>query len=163
MARHVEATTTIEPITVGQKVGATFGPFPRSQLGAPTTMIRASLLLAGVAAAVHLTFFLAESVLFMREPVYRRFGTETVADARAQRVFELHQDFYNHFLGIGAAIGIALAVGNPVGVRWALLAFCCGSMTAAAVVLAVSKPDLVRASGVQGARPLLALVLLVAA
>jgi putative membrane protein len=123
----------------------------------------ASLLFAGVAAAVHVMFFVTESVLFMREPVYRRFGTETVEEARAQRVFALNQGFYNLFLAIGAAAGIALAVGNPVGARWALVAFCCGSMAAAAVVLAVSKPDLARASGIQGAPPVLALLFMLAA
>jgi putative membrane protein len=123
-------------------------------------MTIASLVLAGVAAGIHVLFFLMESVLFMREDVYRRFGAKTREEAATQRLFAFNQGFYNLFLAAGTVAGIAMASGNDVGRDWVLVAFGCAFMVGAALVLVVSERKMIRAAAIQGAAPAVALVLM---
>jgi putative membrane protein len=123
-------------------------------------MTATSLVLAGVAAAVHVLVFIMESVLFMREDVYHRFGARTHQEAASQRLFAFNQGFYNLFLAAGTAVGIVMASGNEVGRDWALVAFGCLFMVGAAVVLVVSERRMIRAAAIQGAVPLAALLLM---
>ena len=119
------------------------------------TMILA-LAAAVIAALVHVWFFAMESLWFMRPAVWRRFGLTSEADAAIVRSFAFNQGFYNLFLAIGVAVGIALvAVGDPVAARSVIL-FACGSMIAAGVVLYLHNPRFLRAAALQVVPPLIA-------
>lgn len=91
---------------------------------------------AALAAGVHVWFFALESLWFMRPLVYRRFGVTSAADARVVQAFAFNQGFYNLFLAVGVAAGIALVVvGQPLSGR-AIVLFSCAAMVAAGIVLA---------------------------
>lgn len=125
-----------------------------------TVMVIAALVLAALAAAVHVYIFVLESLSWTSPRTRAVFGT-TAEEAEATRLLAFNQGFYNLFLAVVTGIGIA-AVGlghNAVGS--ALLFAGLGSMLAAAVVLAVSASDKARAAVVQGAFPALAVLLLV--
>ena len=111
-----------------------------------------------VAALIHLWFFVLESLWFMRPAVYRRFSIESEADATVVRSFAFNQGFYNLFLAVGVAIGIALvALRNPAAGE-AILLFACGSMIAAGVVLYLHNPRFLRAAAIQVVPPLIAVI-----
>ena len=112
---------------------------------------------AVLAALIHAWFFVLESVWFLRESVWRRFGISSDADARIVRSWAYNQGFYNLFLAVGVAIGMALtSAGNPAAGR-AIVLFACGSMIAASVVLVTHSPQLLRAGLIQGLPPLVAI------
>ena len=115
-----------------------------------------------VAALIHLWFFVLESLWFMRPAVYRRFSIESEADATVVRSFAFNQGFYNLFLAVGVAIGIALvALRNPAAGE-AILLFACGSMIAAGVVLVLHNPRFARAAAIQIVPPLVAVLAILA-
>ena len=58
----------------------------------------------GLAALLHVLFFVMESVLFMRPDVHRRFGLRTREEAELVRPMAYNQGFYNLFLAIGAVV-----------------------------------------------------------
>lgn len=126
-------------------------------------MTTTGLAMAGVAAATHVLFFVMESVLFMREDVYRRFGASTREEAESQRLFAFNQGFYNLFLAAGTAAGVVLAAGNEVGRDWAMVAFGCLFMVGASLVLLASDRRMGRAAAIQGLPPALALAAMLAA
>jgi len=120
------------------------------------------LVAAIVAALIHLWFFVLESLWFMRPAVYRRFSIESEADATVVRSFAFNQGFYNLFLAVGVAIGIALvALRNPAAGE-AILLFACGSMIAAGVVLYLHNPRFLRAAAIQVVPPLIAVIAILA-
>lgn len=116
------------------------------------------LIFAGLAALLHTLFFCVESVWFISKKLYRRFGVETAEDAEKMRVMAFNQGFYNLFLAIGAVLGIVLFLNGDLVVGSTLILFTCGSMIAAAIVLIISKPELLRAAAIQGLPPLLAVL-----
>ena len=122
--------------------------------GMPIVAIAAAI----VAALVHVWFFVLESVRFMRPEVWRRFGLASEADARVVRSFAFNQGFYNLFLAVGVAIGIGLAGLGNVDAGRAIVAFACGSMVAAGVVLVAHNPTFLRAAAVQAVPPVVALI-----
>jgi putative membrane protein len=111
---------------------------------------------AAVAAAVHVWFFVLESVWFMRPAVWRRFGLASEADARVVRSFAFNQGFYNLFLAAGVALGLALVAAGEVGAGRAVALFALGSMVAAGIVLFLHNPGFLRAAAVQAGPPLVA-------
>jgi putative membrane protein len=114
-----------------------------------------------LAAVIHVWFFLMESVWFLREWVWRRFGLASEADARVVKSWAYNQGFYNLFLAVGVAIGLTLvAMGDPAAGRGIVL-FACGSMIAAGVVLGLHSPGLLRAAAIQALPPLVAVLGLV--
>lgn len=122
-------------------------------------MILASLLFASIAALLHVYIFTMESVTWARPATWKRFGVASQADADTTRTLAYNQGFYNLFLAIGALVGIvAVALGRPI-VGWTLVFSCCGSMLLAAVVLAASGRQYLRAAAIQGTTPLIAVVL----
>ena len=125
------------------------------------TMILA-LVAAIVAALIHAWFFVLESLWFMRPAVYQRFSIESEADATVVRSFAFNQGFYNLFLAVGVAIGIALvALRNPAAGE-AILLFACGSMIAAGLVLYLHNPRFLRAAAIQAVPPLIAVIAILA-
>jgi putative membrane protein len=110
------------------------------------------------AALIHLWFFAMESIWFMRESVWRRFGLKTDAEARIVASFAYNQGFYNLFLAVGVAVGLTLvASGDPTSGR-AIVLFACGSMIAAGVVLVLHSSAFLRAAAIQAVPPLVALL-----
>ena len=110
------------------------------------------------AAAIHAWFFVLESVWFMRPSVHRRFGLASEADARIVRSFAYNQGFYNLFLAVGAALGVARAAVGDSGNGVPIMLFACGSMVAAGVVLVAHNPKFLQAALIQIVPPLLAIL-----
>jgi putative membrane protein len=113
---------------------------------------------AVLAALVHAWFFVLESVWFMRESVWRRFGLASESDARVVRSFAWNQGFYNLFLAVGIAIGLTLVAAGDATAGRAIVLFACGSMIAAGVVLVLHNPAFLRAAAIQVVPPLVAVV-----
>lgn len=122
-------------------------------------MIVAALVLAGIAALLHVYIFTMESIAWTSPKVRATFGTSE-AEAEATREMAFNQGFYNLFLAIVTGIGIALITTGAVAIGSALLFAGAGSMAAAALVLLLSSPDKRGAALKQGTIPLLAVVAL---
>jgi putative membrane protein len=116
----------------------------------------AACVFAALAALVHVYIFVLESVRWRHPATRRVFGTtEETAEVTAPLAY--NQGFYNLFLAIGTAVGIALVDGRrEAGV--ALIVFGVGSMLAAALVLVTADRSKARAALVQGLLPALALL-----
>lgn len=114
---------------------------------------------AGLAALLHVYIFSMESVTWTSARTRAVFGT-SADEAETTKELAFNQGFYNLFLAIVTAAGIAmLAAGNrSAGV--ALIIAGTGSMLAAALVLLLSSPDKSRAAITQGVLPFIALALL---
>jgi putative membrane protein len=124
-----------------------------------------------IAALIHVYIFVMESLLWRRPAVWKVFGAPSQEDADIMRPWALNQGFYNLFLAIGAIAGVILALAAShgthshdsaaagAGVGMVLLAT--ASMLAAAVVLIVSNPKMLRGAAIQGAAPLVALIVTV--
>ncbi|ROQ37275.1 putative membrane protein [Frondihabitans sp. PhB188] len=74
-------------------------------------MLIAALVVAGLAALLHIVFFVLESVLWRRPTVFGRFGIATQAEADTIRPMAYNQGFYNLALAIGVIVGIVLLGG----------------------------------------------------
>lgn len=120
-----------------------------------------ALIVAALAALLHVLIFVMESVQWTRPRVWRRFGVADQQAADIIRPMAYNQGFYNLFLAIGAAVGVVLWAVNGTGdiVGRTLLLFSLGSMLAAAVVLVTSGRKYVRPAAVQGTLPLLGVLL----
>ncbi len=123
-------------------------------------MLIAACVFAALAALVHVYIFVLESVRWQHPATRRVFGT-TEETAAITQPLAYNQGFYNLFLAIGTAVGIALVDGSrDVGI--ALIVFGVGSMLAAALVLVTADASKLRAAVVQGLFPVISLVLLLA-
>jgi putative membrane protein len=115
-------------------------------------------LAALVAAAIHVLFFVMESVRFTEPATYQRFFVASQADAETLKPFAFNQGFYNLFLAVGAVAGvIALNSGHAEAGR-ALILLACGSMAAAGIVLVAYDRRFARAGLIQAIPPLVAIV-----
>jgi putative membrane protein len=111
---------------------------------------------AALAALVHVYIFVLESVRWQHPETRKVFGT-TEETAAITQPLAYNQGFYNLFLGVGTAVGIAIMDSNrDAGV--ALVVFGVGSMVAAALVLVTADSSKLRAAVVQGLFPALALL-----
>ena len=117
--------------------------------------------LVAVAAALHVLFFVMESLLFMRPEVRRRFGLSR-EHAEVVRPMAFNQGFYNLFLAAGAAVGIVLVHTDDDTAGVAVAAFACAVMLGAALVLVATDRRFLPAAAVQGVPPLAALALIAA-
>ncbi|GAA1005685.1 DUF1304 family protein [Nocardiopsis tropica] len=121
-------------------------------------MIVVGLVLAAVAALVHCFIFYLESIAWTSPRARAAFGT-TEETAEITRPLALNQGFYNLFLAIAVAAGIA--VFGPARTVGATLVYAgVVSMVAAAAVLVISDRTKARAAAIQGTAPLLAIVAL---
>jgi len=112
-----------------------------------------------LAAAIHVYFFLLESVWFMEPRVWRRFGVESTDEAGTVRSFAYNQGFYNLFLAVGVGLGLVLSATGSIEAGRAIVLFACGSMVAAGAVLFLHTPGFLRAAAVQAVPPLLAVLM----
>ncbi|UTT63564.1 DUF1304 domain-containing protein [Microcella humidisoli] len=122
------------------------------------------LVLAGMAATLHVAFFVLESVLF-RLPFGRRlFGVRAEHDSPPLRLFAVNQGLYNLGLGIVVFLGIVLVAidaGSIAGV--AVIVTGCAIMGLAGAGLALTAPPrMIPIALAQGVPPLLAIVALLA-
>ena len=120
-------------------------------------MLTVALVLAGLAALLHVYIFWLESLAF--DTAGRKAFGVAAADAPVMKPWAFNQGFYNLFLAVGTAVGIAMTPSDRhAGI--ALVVLGVGSMLVAAVVLISSDPGKARGALVQGTIPLLTLLAL---
>jgi putative membrane protein len=118
--------------------------------------------LAGIlAGAIQVLIFCMESLWWTRPNVQKRFR-QSPEQAQATKLFAYNQGFYNLFLAIGVFGGFALVLAGHHTAGMVLATWSCLSMLAAAIVLVTSAPQMRRGAVIQGAAPLLFLLLLLA-
>lgn len=122
-------------------------------------MIIIGLVLAGLAALLHVYIFFMESIAWTSPRVRATFGIGE-AEALATKEMAFNQGFYNLFLAIVTAAGIVGFALGQVGIGAALVFAGAGSMAAAALVLLLSSPDKRKAALTQGTLPLLGVIAL---
>ena len=122
-------------------------------------MVTAALIFAGLAAVLHVCIFVLESLQWTAPRTRATFGT-TLEEAEATKELAFNQGFYNLFLAIVTGIGVGFTISGGTRVGAALVLAGVGSMLAAAVVLLASSPDKARSAVVQGAFPLVAVILI---
>jgi len=119
---------------------------------------------AALAALLHVYIFVMESIQWTRPRVWKRFGVTDQAAADTVKPMAYNQGFYNLFIAIGVAIGLALYwAGGPATTAdvagRTLVLFGLGSMSAAALVLSTSGARYLRPALIQGTLPLIGFVL----
>jgi len=115
--------------------------------------------LAGIlAGAIHVLIFCMESLWWTSPGVRTRFR-QLPAQAQATKLFAFNQGFYNLFPAVGVFAGLTLVLTGHVVSGLTLATWSCASMLGAAVVLAASAREMRRGAIVQGAAPLLFLLL----
>ena len=125
-------------------------------------MINVALIFSALAALLHVYIFVLESLRWTSPRTRAVFGT-TAEEAQTTKMLAFNQGFYNLFLAIVTAVGIAAVMLGHRSSGAALIFAGVGSMLAAAVVLLLSSPDKARASVTQGTLPLIGIALLAAA
>jgi putative membrane protein len=123
-------------------------------------MLTAGLILAGLAAALHVYIFYMESLAWTRPSTRAVFGT-TAEEAESSKELAFNQGFYNLFLAVVTGVGIALTAAGADDVGPALVLAGTGSMAAAAAVLVLGNRGRASAALKQGLLPLLAVVAVV--
>jgi putative membrane protein len=103
------------------------------------------LVLAGLAAAIHVYIFVLESLLWTAPRTRATFGT-TAEVAETTRPLAFNQGFYNLFLAVIVVVGIVLVATGSTGVGAALVFAGAGSMVAAGLVLLLSDRSKARAA-----------------
>ena len=116
------------------------------------------LLAAVLAALVHVLIFCMESLWWTTPGVRRRFR-QSPEQAETTRLLAFNQGFYNLFLAVGTLAGVVLVHGEHARIGWTLIGWNCLFMVGAALVLVASAPGMRRGALIQGAAPLLYLVL----
>ena len=129
--------------------------------GMNTALLVAGSVFVSIAALIHVYIFVLESLRWSRPATWKTFGLKSQADADVVKPMAFNQGFYNLFLAIVTAIGIASVALGHRSVGIALVLAGVGSMAAASVVLLASAPDKARAAVVQGSLPVIATALLV--
>lgn len=122
-------------------------------------MVVIGLVLAGVAALIHVFIFYLESIVWTGGLARKTFGL-TAADAETTKLLAFNQGFYNLFLAIVTVLGIVFVSAGLTAVGATLVFAGTGSMALAALVLLVSSPDKAGAALKQGAVPALAVITL---
>ena len=120
-------------------------------------MLTVALVLAALAALVHVYIFWLEALAF--DSAGRKAFGISATDAAVMKPWAYNQGFYNLFLAIGAGVGIAVE-GSNRDAGLALVVLTIGSMLAAALVLITSDRSKARGAVVQGTFPLLSLLAL---
>ena len=115
-------------------------------------------LAALVAAALHVLFFILESVTFSQPRVAARFGFTTPEQIATVRPMAFNQGFYNLFLAVGIAGGLALTAAGSVDAGRAVVLFACSCMVGAGAVLVLSSRRFARSAAIQAVPPLIAIV-----
>lgn len=123
-------------------------------------MLIAGTVFAALAAAIHVYIWVLESVLWTKPSTMRTFGIRSAEEAQTLQRMAYNQGFYNLFLAFGVFVGLVLLWSGFEPAGYALALFACLSMVLAALVLVSADRRMLRAAAVQGAAPLIAIVLL---
>ncbi|WOF21880.1 DUF1304 domain-containing protein [Microbacterium betulae] len=123
-------------------------------------MIITGLVLAGVAALVHVYIFFLESIAWTSDRAIAIFGLPSREAAEAQKDLAFNQGFYNLFLAVLVALGIVLFTAGATAVGATLVFAGAGSMIAASLVLLLSSPDKASSALKQGVVPALGVLAL---
>ena len=124
-------------------------------------MIVVAVIVCALAALLHVYIFVMESLTWTSPRTRAVFGT-TAEEAQTTKMLAFNQGFYNLFLAVVTAVGIAAVMLGHRSAGAALIFAGVGSMLAAAVVLLVSSPDKARAAVTQGTLPLIGIAALAA-
>jgi len=112
------------------------------------------------AGLLHVLFFLEESVWWMRPAIHQKTFGMSLEQAQTVRLFAFNQGFYNLFLALEVAAGLAAVHLGHAAAGHALVGFACASMVGAAIVLVASSRRFWMGALVQGLPPALALAAL---
>lgn len=121
-------------------------------------MIVAGLVLAGIAAAIHLYIFQLESLAWTAPRTRAIFGVNA-QDAEITKPLAFNQGFYNLFLAVQIIAGIVAVALDHRAVGAALVFAGAGSMVAAGLVLLLSDRSKLRPALIQLVAPLLGIVI----
>lgn len=121
-------------------------------------MLIAALVLAGLAALIHVYIFVLESLRWEEPRTRATFGT-SVEEAATTKSLAYNQGFYNLFLAIAVFVGIAVTPASH-DIGFTLIVVGAGSMLAAATVLLLSDRSKIRPAIIQGLFPLTSLLCL---
>ncbi|GAA3926502.1 DUF1304 domain-containing protein [Microbacterium soli] len=124
-------------------------------------MLITGLVLAALAAAVHVFIFVLESLRWTQPATRRIFGVRREEDAETMRQLAFNQGFYNLFLAVAALLGVVLVTVGRSTAGVTLVLASTGMMLAAALVLVLADRAKLRAAAVQGIAPLLAVLAVV--
>ena len=116
-----------------------------------------------LAAALHVLFFLLESIWFAKPAAWRRFQLQSQEHADIVKLMAFNQGFYNLFLALGAGLGLILYFAGNVPAGLTLVLFATACMVLAAIILASTNRRFLVAALIQGVPPLLGLVFFAAA
>ena len=122
-------------------------------------MVIAGLVLAGLAALLHVFIFYLESIAWTSLRARATFGT-TAEEAETTKALAFNQGFYNLFLAIAVILGIIFCALGHAAIGATLVFVGAGSMLAASLVLLLSSPDKAGAAIKQGVFPALAVIVL---
>jgi putative membrane protein len=123
-------------------------------------LLIAGLVLAGLAALIHVYIFYLESFAWTEKRTLATFGM-TAQEAEVTKPLALNQGYYNLFLAIVTGVGIVLTAAGSTAAGAALVLAGTGSMFAASLVLVISDPTKRGAALKQGLVPLLGVIALV--
>ena len=115
----------------------------------------------GLAALIHVYIFYLESIAWSKPKTWKTFGLRSQTEADTVKPMAYNQGYYNGFLAIGVIVGLVLITTNVAQAGYALAIFAGSSMVLAATVLITSNAKLARAAVLQGAAPLIGVLLLV--
>ncbi|WP_084102853.1 DUF1304 domain-containing protein [Demequina sp. NBRC 110051] len=122
-------------------------------------MLTLALVLAALAAALHVYIFWMEAFAWETPRVRATFGTSET-EAATTKAMAYNQGFYNLFLAIMTIVGVVMLATDAASSGWLLVVAGAGSMLAAAIVLVTKDLSYARAAATQGTLPLLALITL---
>ena len=129
-----------------------------------SALLVAGSVFVGLAALIHVYIFYLESIAWSKPKTWKTFGLASQSDADTVRPMAYNQGYYNAFLAGGIIVGlILLFTPSTQQAGFALVIFAAASMVLAATVLITSNAKLARAAVLQGAAPLIGIVLLVLA
>jgi putative membrane protein len=121
----------------------------------------AGLVLAGLAALVHVYIFYLESIVWTSDKARAVFGTGSREQAEMMKDLAFNQGFYNLFLALVTFIGVAATAAGASTVGLTMIFVGTGSMVAAGLVLLISSPSKAAAALKQLTVPALAIIALV--
>ena len=121
-------------------------------------MLIAAQLVAGLAAVLHVVFFVFESLLWTRPEVFARFGIGSREQAETIRPMAFNQGFYNLFLAAGIGGGLLLVANGQEPAGRAIVLFACACMVGAGIVLLATNRRFLTAAALQAGPPLVAIV-----
>ncbi|GAA2529030.1 DUF1304 domain-containing protein [Rarobacter incanus] len=123
-------------------------------------MLTAGIVLALIAALVHVYIFYMESIAWTSQKTRATFGMSE-QEAIDTKEMAYNQGFYNLFLALAVVVGGVIAFTGSAAVGAALVLAGAGSMAAAATVLYLSSPSKRGAALKQGVIPALGVIAVV--